>query len=492
MKSEGGCDGMDVLDFSYISPDEDGFPVSNMSFGCEDIPNGISTTISLQVFIVDESGAFAACTVNLDLQDTNDLCENADGTLTTIAGTISTETEQGVENVMVQLDNMNSVNSTMDMTGQSGDYAFNYVTFNEDYVIKPEYDENHLQGVSTLDLIEIQRHILGIQLLDSPYKIIAADINKDDKLDGIDLVELRKLILGIYTELPQNDSWVFVSDNYQFNDNNSPWGYSDRITKSSILSADMEADFTAVKVGDVNTSGEMLKGTNVVEGRSVPAYVSGQNTSFKKGDLVAVPFHVEEGMQFDGFQLTLDFDVETLLFQGVDSDAIPLRERNFALLNKPLGTMTFSHHDISGYQLDAGSNLFTIYFEAMADGELSEVVELSQEVARPEFYSGSEVRTMDYIFRETSQDGENFEVFQNQPNPFSEFTKVAFYTPTSQQVNLTIFNVAGEIIQQQTANFDKGINEFTIESAGMESEGLLIYRVEAENVSITKKMILFR
>ena len=48
------------------------------------------------------------------------------------------------------------------------------------------------------------------------------------------------------------------------------------------------------------------------------------------------------------------------------------------------------------------------------------------------------------------------------------------------------------MLLQQSASFNKGINEFTIESAGLESEGLLIYRVETEDASVTHKMILLR
>jgi len=490
LKSEGGCDGLDSLTITFDSPEAASYPTLERTFTCDDIANGISEIITLSVFITDESGAFESCTVNLDLQDTNDVCDNMDGMLTTIAGNISTETEQAIENVMVQLDNMNSVSPVMDMTGQSGEYAFNYVNFNQDYIVAPEYDEEHLKGISTLDLIQIQRHILGVERLDSPYKVIAADINKDNKVDGIDLVELRKLILGLYTELPQNDSYVFVSDSYQFTDMNSPWGYSDKITKMSVSSADMEADFTAVKVGDVNNDADLLQ-SSALDSRSAPAYVSGQNLQFDAGDLVAVPFRLEEAMQFDGFQFTLDFDTNALVFQGVDADAIPLREKNFALLNEPLGTMTFSHHDISGYKMDAGSNLFTIYFEAQTAGQLSDFVTLTGDVARPEFYTGADARSLNYIFRSESV-SDSFEVFQNKPNPFTDFTKVAFYTPTRQSVNLTVYNVAGEVIQRQTGAFDKGINEFNIEISGLESEGLLIYRVETEDVSITKKMILFR
>jgi hypothetical protein len=43
----------------------------------------------------------------------------------------------------------------------------------------------------------IQRHILGLQALDSNYKLIAADANNDGKVTASDLTDLRKLILGV-------------------------------------------------------------------------------------------------------------------------------------------------------------------------------------------------------------------------------------------------------------------------------------------------------
>ncbi len=62
---------------------------------------------------------------------------------------------------------------------------------------------NPIAGISTVDMVKIQRHILGLEPLDSNCKLYAADANNDNVINGIDLVELRKLILGIYTELPQ-------------------------------------------------------------------------------------------------------------------------------------------------------------------------------------------------------------------------------------------------------------------------------------------------
>ena len=58
-----------------------------------------------------------------------------------------------------------------------GEYAFNSNPMYFEYEVEAEKNDNYLNGVSTLDLVLIQKHILGLQLLNSPYKVIAADIN---------------------------------------------------------------------------------------------------------------------------------------------------------------------------------------------------------------------------------------------------------------------------------------------------------------------------
>lgn len=61
---------------------------------------------------------------------------------------------------------------------------------------------NQLAHISTYDLLIIQRHIIGFERFTTECQRNAADINRDGRINGIDLVELRKLILGIYTEWP--------------------------------------------------------------------------------------------------------------------------------------------------------------------------------------------------------------------------------------------------------------------------------------------------
>ena len=54
------------------------------------------------------------------------------------------------------------------------------------------------------DLVLISKHILGNEAqFDSPYKYIAADINKSGSITAFDMVQLRQLILNITTEYPK-------------------------------------------------------------------------------------------------------------------------------------------------------------------------------------------------------------------------------------------------------------------------------------------------
>jgi len=102
---------------------------------------------------------------------------------------------------------------------------------------------DHINGVSTLDLVLILKHILGVTVLDSDWKILAADVNNDGSITAIDLIEMRKLILGIYTELPNKESWTFYNENtlddLRFNSLQLPLG---------------ELKIIGVKTGDVNGS----------------------------------------------------------------------------------------------------------------------------------------------------------------------------------------------------------------------------------------------
>jgi len=120
--------------------------------------------------------------------------------------------------------------------------------------VTPSKDNNHLNGVSTFDLILMMQHILGVKELDSPYKMIAADVNNDGKITTVDLIQTRQLILQVIPTLLDNTSWRFIPADYQFPDPMNPWGSEFPEYSYELEIPVSRFDYIAVKIGDVNAS----------------------------------------------------------------------------------------------------------------------------------------------------------------------------------------------------------------------------------------------
>ena len=123
---------------------------------------------------------------------------------------------------------------------------------------------------------------------------------------------------------------------------------------------------------------------------------------------------------------------------------------------------------------------------------MSQLVDMSSTVVKSELYTDNQVRHIDYVFRAQQEFESEIELFQNKPNPFSDFTNIAFYVPQSQKVSLTIYNAEGQMLMQKSGNFESGINEFLIDASEITSDGLLIYRLNSGASSVTRKMLLIR
>ena len=121
----------------------------------------------------------------------------------------------------------------------------------EKYIFTAYHNENTLHGLTTLDLLITQRHILGIETFTNPLQYLAADVNNDQKVTALDLVHMRKIILGIETHYRDNTSWIFL-DEASMKVETNPWLIKKYI---SIPEGHMNLDhvrFVALKVGDVD------------------------------------------------------------------------------------------------------------------------------------------------------------------------------------------------------------------------------------------------
>ncbi|CAF4797972.1 unnamed protein product [Rotaria sp. Silwood1] len=83
-----------------------------------------------------------------------------------------------------------------------GGYEFSSgITANTNYILRPtkNNDITKANGVTSVDVLLTQRHILNTTKLNSAYKLIAADVNGDKTINATDVLRIKRLILGTDT-----------------------------------------------------------------------------------------------------------------------------------------------------------------------------------------------------------------------------------------------------------------------------------------------------
>ncbi|MBK8626015.1 MAG: hypothetical protein IPN86_10765 [Saprospiraceae bacterium] len=220
---------------------------------CKDIQNGISDTLSLDMTVADLTGNQDFCRVSLIIQDNNGHCDDII-TSATLSGKITTE-YSGIPKAVKVKYTASEINDSVMTNDINGQFEIPNLPLLKNYKLTPALNTDPIQGVTTLDLVIIQRHILGLKSLDSPYKMLAADVNNSKSITAADLVEIRKLILGVTDKFSKNvPSWVFVAKEGGITDISSPYLYKNYIEIGELTHDQNDLDFIGVKMGDVNES----------------------------------------------------------------------------------------------------------------------------------------------------------------------------------------------------------------------------------------------
>lgn len=224
---------------------------SGMYFDCSHIPNGKLDTVVLNMNVTDLIGNADYCTVQLLIQDNYDLCPDLI-TSASVSGRIMTENGKVPTNVLIYAEAGEFLDSAL--INKDGTYYIQDLPLNNEYVIRPHLDEDPLAGVTALDLVLIQKHILGLAPFTSPYQFIAADANKTKSVTAADISEIRKLILGVTNTFPKDiPAWLFV-DAKSIENPTHPYNFRSYV-ETGVLTDDMiDQDFVAVKMGDINRS----------------------------------------------------------------------------------------------------------------------------------------------------------------------------------------------------------------------------------------------
>jgi len=85
--------------------------------------------------------------------------------------------------------------------------------------------------------------------------------------------------------------------------------------------------------------------------------------------------------------------------------------------------------------------------------------------------------------------GEEFEIKQNIPNPFSNNSRIEYYLPEASNVSLSVYNVLGKMVKSENVQATKGVNNFSLNAADF-SNGVYFYNLTYANQTITKRFIV--
>lgn len=223
----------------------------SLLLGCHELG-----TSEAQVWHYDTLGNVqGSCTTFIIVQDYIGMC--GDGL--SVQGNVNTPDGVPVPNVRVELDWREFGVDSTDATGRYSYFEEAY--FGEPASIEPIREGDELNGVSTLDLVLMSKHLLGAQPFDHYTQYIAADINRSGTITLLDMIQLRRLILQ-QEGFDNNTSWRFIPEDQDH------WGEGtltdwNNISEQIYLS-DIEADingrpyytidFIAIKVGDLDGS----------------------------------------------------------------------------------------------------------------------------------------------------------------------------------------------------------------------------------------------
>ena len=457
------------LDLAVGDPAIPADSASQLTFGCADIGPQV-----LRMYVLDESGTWDFCEVILVVQNNSGGCDQTSVGQGIINGVITNEHNRIIQKVDVTL--QDEIGNHLSQRSQiTGTYNFELETGRKAYVV-PSKNTDFLNGVSTKDLIDIQRHLLGKDMLDTWYAEKAADVSKDGRISAVDIIEIRKLILGKIDAFEGNTSWRFFSHV----DNSERYHINP-------MQERMRVDFTAVKNGDVNGDHDPSRRAP----RSNQAFIlQTEDLKMRSGETLEIPIFAKDLLGMEGFQFTLQVDQDVISIGGLEpSEDFGLGLDNFNLDGLNKGWLTTVWFDIDNQDVEGQVALFKLKLTAKSELQLSDALSVGSSKTRAEAYDdqGQDLP----IAIEFLQDGlGTFTLHQNRPNPFTKETVIAFEVPQGTEASLTIYDVAGRQVQYQKAYVAKGYHEWTVSNLDLPVSGILYYKLETDSHAEVRKMVL--
>jgi len=434
----------------------------------------------INLWAMDLAGNADFCATYVLIQDNLIICSKK----ASIIGMLRTEKAEGVENGNVQFSGQHPAFPPVKLyqtSDKKGQYAFsNAIPYLGAYRVLPLKNDDPLNGVTTLDLALISQHILNITPLNSPYKMIAADANRSGTITTLDIVTLRRLILGISDTFTNNQSWRFVPRFYVFPNPVNPFAkpFPEDIRVDSLLYGldTFENNFVSIKTGDVNDSA-MANSLLPAEDRGTRnLFFDVPERIFHAGDTFSVPVRAQQAGV--GFQFTLEHPGLELIDL---SPTLPMQPDHFAVFGQEAAlTVAFET------ELPAAHAQFVLHFRAISAGKLSTALRISDKITFAEGFQNIDYQILkpSVRFSDTHKNTplvpSGFDLLPCEPNPFAQQTRIPFFLSAPGRVTLAVSDASGRVLSRQNGYFSAGRQSFVLARTAEMLPGMLFIRVVSE------------
>lgn len=453
------------------------FNLSRDTFTCLDV--GIQ---EITLSVIDENDNIGSCTMMVEIQNNVAICPV---TATTLSGTIAKENGGYVEGFWVYLtgDKVDSV-----QTDAFGNYTFLDVQVGGDYKVKPFNNSSISNGVNTLDLVFLIRHLLEINALDSPYRKLASDINESRTLSSLDVISMRRAILVIDTIFSNTESWKFVDAGFDFSSVPNPIraDYQEEFEIIDLQENIDTLDFIAVKMGDLNDNGS-AQSLNIVgdtrdESLAIDLMIKDQ--TLEKGTIVEIPVYASDWESILGLQFTAEVsDAVTLLDVNVSEDVARFgwTRDNFGLDQLSEGILRGSWTNEKLKQIPNQTALFFLKLKIHETTTVEDILKLTDEQLKTEAYIGNWEENIEtgplklVIETQISTDTEILDQLKASPNPVQDYVQLEFLLSVETELKWEAYDVIGQLVGQGSNYAYPGKIKMTIQRSQLGVESGLRY-----------------
>jgi len=299
------------------------------------------------------------------------------------------------------------------------------------------------------------------------------------------MVQIRQLILNIKTEFTNSPSWKFVDAGYEFTTTDPISEAYPEEMEIANLSHDMEVDFVAIKMGDVNGSARPNSLVQAADRTTTSTFeILTEDKVVKAGETYSTEFTTDQLSEIQGYQFTLNY--EALQVTKLKSGVVGVE--NFGVHKMDKGMITTSWNQSLIGSIEPSTVLFSIEFTAEKTGKLSELLSLSNRPTVMEAYDENGALMAVELTFTTPLSTDVFELYQNQPNPFHDKTTIGFYLPGDSEVQLILRDETGRVLVTIKEDRQSGYNTIQLDKEQL-TNGFIYYQLSTKFGTKAKKML---